>query len=216
MAKSKRTRNKKRKMTRRRGGNPPQAPPSTMMSRRAASPSPKGMMSVTTLTKPIRPQTHYDLVKMMTHDAQRDAFEYGLKYLKTIYESNAETAEDITWCNSRPECFHTLVHNFTNSDNNTFSIIGKNPQGLTKQEMIDLIHTVFGDHHDMLARLIAELDILLENTIGCCEFFFGRPGLPGVCRLGYHNPANEMFDREAQQQKEAELAKKKSIKQKIE
>ena len=206
MAKSKRTRNKKRKMTRRRGGNPPHAP-STMsrMSRRAASP--KGMMSVTTLTKPIRPQNHYDLVKM-THDAQRDAFEYGLKYLKTIYESNAETAEDITWCNSRPECFHTLVHNFTNSDNNTFSIIGKNPQGLTKQEMIDLIHKVFRYHHDMLARLIAELDILLENTIGCWEFFFGRPGLPGVCRLGYHAHANERFDLRAQQQQQAELAKK--------
>ncbi len=216
MAKSKRTRNKKRKMTRRRGGNPPHAPPSAM-SRRAASPSPKGMMSVTTLTKPIRPQNHYDLVKM-THDAQKDAFEYGLKYLKTIYESNAETAEDITWCNSRPECFHTLVHNFTNSDNNTFSIIGKNPQGLTKQEMIDLIHTVFRDHHDMLARLIAELDILLKNKNNCWEFFFGRPGLPGVCRLGYHDPANKMFDLKAQQQRqqEAELLRKKSIKQKIE
>lgn len=209
MAKSKRTRNKKRKMTRRRGGNPPHAP-STMRTfgNRAASPSPKGMMSVTTLTKPIRPPNHYDLVKM-THDAQRDAFEYGLKYLKTIYESNAETAKYITWCNSRPECFHTLVHNFTNSDNNTFSIIGKNPQGLTKQEMIDLIHKVFRDHHDMLARLIAELDILLENTIGCCESWFGSTKHPGVCRLGYHDPANKMFDLKAQRQKEAELAKKK-------
>jgi hypothetical protein len=145
----------------------------------------------------------------MTHDAQRDAFEHGLKYLKTIYESTpTKTADDITWCNGRPECFHTLVHNFTNSDKNTFGI-GNNPHGLTKQDMIGLINEVFGDHREMLARLTAELDILLKNKISCWEFFFGGPGLPGVCRLGYHDPANEMFDRKAlQQQQEAELAKK--------
>jgi hypothetical protein len=56
---------------------------------------------------------------------------------------------------------------------------------------------------------------LLENTIGCWEFFFGRPGLPGVCRLGYHVPANEMFDLKAQKQQQAELLRK-SIRQKIE
>ena len=195
-------------MTRRRGGNPPHAP-STMRTfgNRAASPSPKGM-SATTLTKPIRPPNHDKLVEM-THDAQRDAFEHGLKYLKTIYESTpTKTADDITWCNGRPECFHTLVHNFTNSDKNTFGI-GNNPHGLTKQDMIGLINEVFGDHREMLARLTAELDILLKNKISCWEFFFGGPGLPGVCRLGYHDPANEMFDRKAlQQQQEAELAKK--------
>jgi len=56
----------------------------------------------------------------------------------------------------------------------------------------------------MLARLIAELDILLKNKNNCWEFFFGRPGLPGVCRLGYHDPENEMFDLRAQQQRQQE------------